>query len=175
MEVLTNFVLPMLVIVVVAGLYIWWLIGRRKQDETATPQPTVVKKRLQSAPVVPFMESVLLNFYHALKQALPAKYIICVNVPIEKLFEASYREDLQMKGQYADFVIFSEKLLPILVVDLFDLSVIDLNRVNKIKTVSKEILRSSGIPVLDYQYTENCNIDELRRKIADLLNPLRKN
>ena len=42
----------------------------------------------------------------------------------------------------------------------------------KIKNVSKEVLRNSGIPVLDYQYTDNCDIDDLRRKIANLLNPL---
>ena len=77
-----------------------------------------------------------------------------------------------MLGQYADFVVFTPALMPVLVIDLYDMSIINLDRVNRIKTVSKEILRNSGIPVLDYQYTDNCNIDELRRKIANLLNPL---
>ena len=172
MEFFTQFVLPMLVIVVVAGLYIWFLRSRRKQqDQSEIKQQRTLPK---SAPVVPYMEPILLNFYQALKQALPEKYIINVNVPIEKLFDASKRADLHMVGQYADFVVFTPALLPVLVIDLFDMSIINLDRVNRIKNVSKEILRNSGIPVLDYQYTDNCNIDELRRKIANLLNPLRK-
>ena len=172
MEFFTQFVLPMLVIVVVAGLYIWFLRSRRKQqDQSEIKEQRTLPK---SAPVVPYMEPILLNFYQALKQALPEKYIINVNVPIEKLFDASKRADLHMVGQYADFVVFTPALLPVLVIDLFDMSIINLDRVNRIKNVSKEILRNSGIPVLDYQYTDNCNIDELRRKIANLLNPLRK-
>lgn len=172
MEILINFVLPMLLIILIAGLYIWFLRSRRKQQqhETVKVQSALPK----SAPVVPYMESILLNFYQALKQALPEKYIIYVNVPIEKLFNVSKRSSLHMLGQYADFVIFTPALMPVLVIDLFDLSVVNLERVNRIKRVSKEILRNSGIPVLDYQYTENCNIDELRRKIANLLNPLNK-
>ena len=77
-----------------------------------------------------------------------------------------------MVGQYADFVVFTPTMMPILVIDLFDMSIVNLDRVNKIKNVSKEILRNSGIPVLDYQYTDNCDIDDLRRRIATLLNPL---
>lgn len=170
MELFNAFILPMLVIVIVAGLYIWFLRSRRSlKDKNETKEPTVLPK---SAPVVPYYESILVNFHQALKQALPEKYIIYVNVPIEKLFDPSKRDSLHMVGQYADFVIFTPSLMPVLVIDLFDMSIINLDRVNRIKNVSKEIMRNSGIPVLDYQYTDNCNIDELRRKIANLLNPL---
>ena len=162
--------LPMLVIVLVAGIYIWFLRSRRAA--ATKPEAKPVRALPKSAPVVPYFESILVNFYQALKQAIPEKYIIYVNVPIEKLFESSRRASLQMVGQYADFVIFTPALMPILVVDLFDMSIVNLDRVNKIKNVSKDILRNSGIPVLDYQYTDNCDIDDLRRKIANLLNPL---
>ena len=172
MEVFVNFFLPLLVIIAVAGLYIWYLRSRRKKLANGKPKDVRSNVLPKSAPVVPYMESISLNFYQALKQALPEKYIIYVNVPIEKLFDQARREDLHMVGQYADFVIFTPELMPVLVIDLFDLSIINLDRVNKIKNVSKTILRNSGIPVLDYQYTDNCNIDELRRKIANLLNPL---
>lgn len=172
MELFTKFILPMLVIVLVAGLYIWFLRSyRNRNKESETKTLSVLPK---SAPVVPYIESILVNFHKALKQALPEKYIIYVNVPIEKLFDPAKRESLRMVGQYADFVVFTPALMPVLVIDLFDMSIINLDRVNRIKNVSKEILRNSGIPVLDYQYTDNCNIDELRRKIADLLNPLNK-
>ncbi len=170
MEFIVNFVLPMLVIVLVAGIYIWFLQSLRdKKKNTEVAKPVVLPK---TAPVVPYFESILETFYKALKLALPEKYIIYVNVPIEKLFEASKRSSLRMVGQYADFVVFTPSMMPILVVDLFDMSIVNLDRVNKIKNVSKEILRNSGIPVLDYQYTDNCDIDDLRRRIAVLLNPL---
>ena len=173
MDILINFVLPLLVIGTLAGLYAWALRSyRKKRTIIKEKEPRVLPK---SVPVVPYYDSILLNFYEALKAALPSKYIIYVNVPIEKLFEQSKRESLHMLGQYADFVVFTPSLMPVLVIDLFDMSIINLDRVNRIKTVSKEILRNSGIPVLDYQYTDNCNIDELRRKIANLLNPLGAN
>lgn len=170
MELFTQFILPMLVIVLVAGVYIWFLRSRRKRQDTSEVKVALTLPK--SAPVVPYMDPVLLSFHQALKQALPEKYIINVNVPIEKLFDPSKRANLRMVGQYADFVVFTPALMPVLIIDLFDMSIINLDRVNKIKNVSKEILRNSGIPVLDYQYTDNCNIDELRRKIANLLNPL---
>lgn len=167
--------LPLLIIAILAGLYIWFWVHRHHVADQRREQPKTSATALpKSAPVVPFLEPISINFYKALKQALPEKYIICVNVPIEKLFDASKRPALQMKGQYADFVVFTPTLMPVLVVDLFDMSIINLDRVNKIKNTAKQILRNSGIPVLDYQYVNNCNIDELRRKIADLLNPLRK-
>jgi hypothetical protein len=159
-----------LVIILVAGLYIWFLRSHRKNTAVSEVKQTRILPK--SAPVVPYYESILVTFHKALKEALPEKYIIYVNVPIEKLFDPTKRESLHMVGQYADFVVFTPDLMPVLVIDLFDMSIINLERVNRIKTVSKEILRNSGIPVLDYQYTDNCNIDELRRKIANLLNPL---
>ncbi|MBO4823660.1 MAG: DUF2726 domain-containing protein [Clostridia bacterium] len=170
MEIWTNFFLPALIVSAIVGLYAWFLRYQRKQRTAAK----VNKPRnvIKSAPVVPYYDSITLSFYEALRKALPEKYIIYVNVPIEKLFEQSKRESLHMLGQYADYVVFTPSLMPVLVVDLYDMSIINLDRVNRIKAVSKEILRNSGIPVLDYQYNENCNIDELRRKIANLLNPL---
>lgn len=170
MEIWTNFFLPALIVSAIVGLYAWFLRYQRKQRTAAK----VNKPRnvIKSAPVVPYYDSITLSFFEALRKALPEKYIIYVNVPIEKLFEQSKRESLHMLGQYADYVVFTPSLMPVLVVDLYDMSIINLDRVNRIKAVSKEILRNSGIPVLDYQYNENCNIDELRRKIANLLNPL---
>ena len=173
MEILLKVILPIIVIIAVAGLYIWFLYRRRTHKTPAEHKQTITQRLPQSAPVIPYLESISVDFFQALKQALPEKYIIYPNVPIEKLFEVSKRENLNMKGQYADFVVFTPSLMPVLVVDLFDMSIVNLDRVNKIKNVSKEILRRSGLPVLDYQYTNHCNIDELRRKIATLLNPLR--
>lgn len=170
MDFIFNILLPMLVIVLVAGIYIYFLRSRRESKSNCEVKQKLVLPK--SAPVIPFFESILVTFHQALKQAIPDKYIIYVNVPIEKLFEASKRSSLHMVGQYADFVIFTPNLMPILVIDLFDMSIISLERVNRIKNVSKEILRNSGIPVLDYQYTDSCDIDDLRRKIANLLNPL---
>ena len=170
MEFVFSFILPMLAICVVAGIYIWFLRSRRELKYKCEVKQKVTLPK--SAPVVPYVESILATFYQALKQALPDQYIIYMNVPIEKLFESSKRASLKMVGQYADYVIFTPALMPILVIDLFDMSIINLESVNRIKNVSKDILRNSGIPVLDYQYVDNCDIDDLRRKIANLLNPL---
>lgn len=170
MDFLINFVLPLIIVGTLTGLYVWFLRSRRKMRTTA--KVSTPRSLPKSAPIVPYFGSITASFYQALKTALPEKYIVYVNVPIEKLFEQSKRESLHMLGQYADFVIFTPELMPVLVIDLYDMSIINLDRVNRIKNVSKEILRNSGVPVLDYQYTDNCNIDELRRKIADLLNPL---
>ncbi len=173
MEFWTNFLLPLLIVSTIVGLYIWFLRYRRKcKEQTKVKKASNLPK---SARVVPYYDSIILSFYQALRKALPEKYIIYVNVPIEKLFEQSKRESLHMLGQYADFVVFTPALMPVLVVDLYDMSIINLERVNRIKAVSKDILRNSGVPVLDYQYSDNCNIDELRRKIANLLNPLGTN
>ena len=150
MDFIFKYVLPMLAIVLVAGIYIWFLRSRRVEKNSCPAKQSCVLPK--SAPVVPYFESILQTFYQALKQALPEKYIIYVNVPIEKLFEPSKRSSLNMAGQYADYVIFTPTWMPILVIDLFDMSIVNLERVNRIKNVSKEILRNSGIPVLDYQW-----------------------
>lgn len=169
-----KIVIPIIIILAVAGFYAFWIFSRRRGNDTAEQNKNESPKPLpKSAPITPYMDSMLLNFYRALKQALPDKYIIYVHVPIEKLFDASRRNELNMKGQYADMVVFTPELMPLLVIDLFDMSIINLDRVNKIKTVSKGILRNSGIPVLDYRCNDSYNIDELRRLIANLLNPLR--
>ena len=173
MDFFRNFLFPALIVAGLTGLYAWGLrFHRRRRTAAKIIAPKSLPK---SAPVVPYYDSITLNFYNALRKALPEKYIIYVNVPIEKLFEQSKRASLQMLGQYADFVVFTPALMPVLVIDLFDMSIINLDRVNRIRTASKDILRNSGIPVLDYQYTDTCNIDELRRKIANLLNPLGNN
>lgn len=170
-----KIVIPIIILLAIAGLYVFWLTSRRRGNDAAETEKTATNKPLpKSVPVTPYMDSMLRNFYRALRQALPDKYIIYVHVPIEKLFDASRRGELNMKGQYADVVVFTPELMPLLVIDLFDLSIINLDRVNKIKTVSKLILRNSGIPVLDYRCNDSYNIDELRRLIANLLNPLRK-
>lgn len=171
MDIWNKFILPALVVSLIVGAYAFFLRTHRlRRTEAKVKKPSNLPK---SAQIVPYYDSITLSFYQALRQALPDKYIIYVNVPIEKLFEQSKRESLHMLGQYADYVVFTPNLMPVLVVDLYDMSIINLDRVNKIKTISKDILRNSGVPVLDYQYTENINIDELRRRIANLLNPLR--
>jgi hypothetical protein len=133
-----------------------------------------VKRQIpKSAALVPYMSTKFLKFNEALKQALPSNFIAMPHVPIEKLFESSKQNELQMRGQYADFAVFSNSFMPILIIDLFDMSIVNLDTVNKVKNISKDVLRNSGIAVLDYKLKDTYNIDELRRTIANAMNPLK--
>ena len=181
MEILLNYVFPAIVVVILATIYILWLTGRNKSDSVSTGEDGGKHANEEwrrsvpkTAPVVPYMDPKILRFYEVLKMALPAGFVIIPHCPIEKLFVVSKRSDLHMLGQYADFVIFDDSYNPVLVVDLFDMSIINLDTVNKIKTIFKEVLRNSGIPVLEYKLSEDYNIDILRREIAGAINPLNK-
>jgi hypothetical protein len=177
MEILFNYVLPVVVIVILVTIYILWLTGRGKSDRAvgdAKPNDAWKRTVPKSAPVVPYMEAKILRFYEVLKMALPAGFTVIPHCPIEKLFSVSRRNDLQMLGQYGDFVIFNENYSPVLVIDLFDMSIINLDTVNKIKGIFKDVLRSSGVPVMDFKLDGDYNIDTLRRSIADTINPLNK-
>jgi hypothetical protein len=177
MEVLLNIVLPIVVIVILAIIYVLWLTGRNEKPALADePEIKDEWKRTvpKSAPVVPYMDTKVFRFYEVLKMSLPSMFTIIPHCSIEKLFEISKRKDLRMSGQYADFAIFNEAFVPVLVIDLFDMSIVNLDTVNKIKGIFKDVMRSSGIAVMDYKLDEHYNIDQLRRDIATAINPLNK-
>jgi hypothetical protein len=179
MEILLNYVVPVVIIVILAAIYVLWLTGRNKTESAAAADDTKSSDEWKqavpkNARVVPYMETKILRFYEMLKMALPAGFTIIPHCPIEKLFEFSKRKDLQMLGQYGDFVIFNDNYLPVLVIDLFDMSIVSLDTVNKIKGIFKDVLRNSGIPVMDFKMDSDYNIDMLRREIADTINPLNK-
>jgi hypothetical protein len=177
MEVLLNTVLPIAVIVIIAVIYILWLTSRRQKvaaPEDAETKDEWKKAVPKSAPITPFMDTKVFKFYEALKAALPAEFIAAPHVAIEKLFAHSARKELRMTGQFADFVIFTRSFMPVLVIDLFDMSIVSLDNVNKIKNIFKDVIRNSGLAILDYKLDDNYNIDELRRDIANAINPLRK-
>ena len=170
--------LPIIIIAAIAVLYVLFL-NYRKSSRTmpggakAAASNADIKPRVKAASLGPYMDAKTLRFYEVLRAAVPASFILMPHVSLEKLFATSDRYELRMSGQYADFVIFSASYMPLLVIDLFDMSIVNLETVNKIKNVSKEILSNSGLPVLDYKLTDKYTVDELRRLIANVMNPLR--
>jgi hypothetical protein len=178
MEILLNYIIPTIVVLIVATIYFLWITGRNAKPPVLADE-TEVKDQWKrtipkTAPVVPYLETKILKFYEVLKMSLPSGFMIIPHCPIEKLFLDSKRKDLKMLGQYADFTIFDDAYVPVLVIDLFDMSIVNLDTVNKIKGIFKDVLRSSGIPVMDYKLDEAYNIDQLRRDIAKAINPLNK-
>ncbi|MDR1917874.1 MAG: DUF2726 domain-containing protein [Christensenellaceae bacterium] len=178
MEILLNYVVPIVVIIIVATIYFLWITGRNSKP-SVSPDETEVKdewKRTipKSAPIVPYLETKIIKFYEILKMSLPSGFMVIPHCPIEKLFVNSKRKELKMLGQYADFVIFDDAYMPVLVIDLFDMSVVNLDTVNKIKTIFKDVLKNSGVAVMDYKLDGFYNIDQLRRDIAMAINPLNK-
>jgi hypothetical protein len=180
MEILLNYVLPVVIIIILAAIYMLWITGRNGDDKPVLSTEEMETKNEwkrsvpKSAPIVPFMVAKTLHFYEILKMSLPSGYMIIPNCPIEKLFDISKRADLKMLGQYGDFVIFDETYRPVLVIDLFDMSIVNLDSVNKIKDIFKDVLRNSGVPVMDYKLDGEYSIDYLRRDIAKAINPLNK-
>jgi hypothetical protein len=177
MDILLNFVIPIVVIIIIATLYFLLLTGRNSKPPAISEsiEKDEWKRTIpKSAPIVPFMDMKVLKFYEILKISLPSGFMIIPHCPIEKLFLDSKRKDLKMLGQYADFAIFDDAYIPVLVIDLFDMSIVNLDTVNKIKSIFKDVLRSSGVPVMDYKLDDVYNIDRLRRDIAKAINPLNK-
>ncbi|MDR0383818.1 MAG: DUF2726 domain-containing protein [Christensenellaceae bacterium] len=175
-EDLLSVLIPLSIIIFVALIYIFYLYWRNKNRniEVSVDDKEAEKLKIpKSAVVIRYMERKQSAFYDVLKAALPSNYIILPNVPIEKLFEIYKRSELLMKGQYADFVIFDASYKPLLVIDLFDMSVLNLEAVNKIKSISKSVMRSSGIVVFDFKLGDHYDIDDLRRQIANAMNPLK--
>jgi hypothetical protein len=175
MEILLNYVLPAVVVVLLATIYVLWLTGRNEKPvETDETESKDKWKRAipKSAPVVPYMDTKVLRFYEVLKMSLPSVFTLIPHCPIEKLFDSSKRKELKMTEQYADFVIFNDLYIPVLVIDLFDMSIVNLDTVNKIKGIFKDVLRNSGIAVMDYKLDGDYNVDHLRREIANAINPL---
>ncbi len=175
MEQILNLILPLIIIAGLSGVYIWFLHSKQGKGTSATinDNKNNAVKSNKAITLISYMDYKATEFYNALKQALPSNFIIYPNVAVEKLLDTTSRLGLQLQGQYADFVVFSPSRMPILIIDLFDMSIINLDEVNKVKRITKTIMKNSGVPVLDLKYSDTYNIDELRQIIANILNPLR--
>jgi hypothetical protein len=172
-----EFLIPILLIVTLGagiGLYTVFLYKRvnsGNKDDKEWARHEVRKRIAQGEKIAPFLNPKTITFFEALKNALPGNYIIFPNVSTELLFHYTRREALSFKNQYADFVVFTPNYVPVLVIDLMDYSSLNNNTVH-MKSYVKEIIVKSGIPALDYGVCDIYSIDDLRRKIAEKMNPL---
>ncbi|MDR0975429.1 MAG: DUF2726 domain-containing protein [Christensenellaceae bacterium] len=175
-DIFLGVVIPIAVIVLLlCGLGIWLSAYSKKRaaDAEENFRRSNIALLPKSADIVPYLNDNSKKFFDVLKRALPAQFIIYPNVCVEKLFEYRSRDMLQMQDAYADFVIFNEALMPMLVIDLFDTSLVSLEGINRLKNRYKTIIKNSGVPVLDYEIKEVYNLDELRREMAAAINPIR--
>jgi len=110
-------------------------------------------------------------FYEVLKTATPDQYIIIPNVAVELLFRRTNRRDLRLEGQYVDICIFTPRFVPILVINLRDFSAAT-DMTFQIADNVREMIKSCGIPIMDYDIRDAYSIDDIRRSIAKAMNPL---
>ena len=169
-------ILPIIIVVaIVVGVLGYALVLHKKVNKSKySIKQTELNERRKSVKVnkvTGFIPPKLGRFYDALKLAMPANYAIIPNVALELLFQRFNRRDLRLEGKYADFCIFTDRFVPVLVVDLRDFSTAA-DESFVIPDGIKDILRTVGIPVLDYAVADSYSIDDLRRSIAKVMNPL---
>lgn len=171
-------ILPIILIVaVVVGIIIYAVIlstriNRREQTDLTPEELEDRRRAIKGARIkLAFFDSKNTDFYNALKIALPRNYVIFPRVAVELLFYHINRADLRLKGQYIGFCVFTDKLAPVLAIDLIDTTLAGESTL-PLKSSTKDIIRSSGLPVLEYAMRDVYSIDDLRKSIAKAMNPL---
>ena len=176
MEILLNYVLPAVIIVLIIGaiiVYAVWL-SRKMHHKTVDEDQRDTRRERKGITVAPygqFLGNTKQKFHQALIKALPASYIIVPNVGVELLFKTGIQADLKLAGQYADFGIFTESWIPILLIFLVDYSPVG-KPAFKVTPDIKELLNKISIRTLEYGVREVYSIDDLRKAIAKTMNPL---
>jgi|GEM_PF-1895452 len=169
-------ILPVIIIaaIVVAILvYLFFLNNtlNNKKDNIRDMELEERRGSIKVSRVTGFMPPKYREFYMALKTAMPDKYKILPNIAIELLFQRANRRELKLEGYYASFCVFTRDFSPVLVIALNDFTEVG-DRNFRISPSQKKLIMNSGIPVLEYEVRDNYSIDELRRTIAQALNPL---
>jgi len=129
------------------------------------------RRNIRASKVTSFMPPKIMNFFNVLQSAMPSNYVLIPNVAVELLFKRVMRRDLRLQGQYVDVCVFTPNFVPVLVINLNDFSRVADSTFDLPENV-KSMLRSSGIPVMDYDMRDSYSIDDLRRTIAKSMNPL---
>ena len=169
-------VLPIIIVVVIAMAILIYvvLLNRglnREVREVAVSDLGERRQSIKVSRVAGFIPIKYRDFYAALKAAMPTNYIILPNIAVELLFQRNNRKELKLEGQYVSFGIFSTEFTPVLVIQLNDYSTAT-DLVFHVKDNIKDLIRNIGIPIMEHDIRDNYNIDELRRAIAKVMNPL---
>ena len=168
-------ILIIVVVLAAAGIiaYAVWF-NKKLSSERVEDKQEVFRERRKSVKAVcvsSFIEPKVHRFYIALRQALPSQYVVFPSVCTELLFIKSQRSDLRLRGFYADMVVLTQTLKPVLVIDLIDSSLTG-DFVHPLDDEAKDVIRNAGINILEYPIQENYGIDELRKAVAKAMNPL---
>lgn len=178
MDAILSYVLPIVIILLIVGVIVFYAIWltrkmnrKTTEDNTGRDYNKRDRKGITITPYGAFIGTRKSDFHSALRKALPSNYVIIPNVAIELLFKSDSRHDLHMEGQYADFGIFTEKWIPILLIFLVDYSPIG-KQAFKITQDVKEMVNAINVQTMEYGVKENYSIDDLRKSIAKAMNPL---
>ena len=176
MKELIETYLPIVIIVAIAIAIIIYAVilnGKLNSDKGDVRRSELDERRrsVKVNKVSGYIPPKISAFYDVLKVAMPSHYIILPNIAIELLFQRANRKDLCLTGQYATFCIFTARFAPVLVIELVDYSVAT-DTVFIIPPKIKEMLRNSGIPVMEYSIRDSYSIDDLRVTISKAMNPL---
>lgn len=147
-----------------------YIKARLKRKETKVTE-IVAKKVAKPEIVKGFLNNKLKFFLETLRKAVPSQYIIHPHVNAEMLFSPNVREDLKVDSEYCDFVVFNKDYIPILVIDMVDITIAKTNT-GHLNEAAEKFLKAINVPVLDVKIQEQYNIDQLRLDIAGVLNPL---
>jgi len=169
-----GLIIGAVVIVVIGGIIYGVWLNRKLNTDRTEEKYSMRRERRRSVKAVSvpcYIEQRCQGFYVALQKALPSNYIIFPNVSAELLFQKHQRQDLRLWGFYADFVVFTQSYIPILVIDMQDQSLkSDVTPVLNDEVV--DVIKLAGISFLRYPVQTNYNIDEIRKAVAKAMNPL---
>ena len=168
--------LPYIIIALIAIVIIIYVVFLSKKLNSGARELAEIeledrRRSIKVSRVSGFIPYQYRAFFEALKAAMPADYIILPNIAVELLFRRVNRKDLKLEGHYVAFGIFTTTFTPVLVIDLKDYSAAT-DIVFKLSESEKNLIRSMGIYIMEYEIRDTYNIDDLRRAIAKSMNPL---
>ena len=169
-------ILPIVIIVAIVLLvliYAFFLYKRLNGEKRDDIKRIVDERRtnVRASRVSAFIPPKVRAFYNALRSAMPPNYIIMPNIAVELLFKRTTRRDLAVVGQYATVAIFTDRFAPVLIINLRDFSATS-DATFLLPDRVKDMLRTAGIPIMEYDIRDNYSIDDLRKTVARTMNPL---
>ena len=172
MELFTNTILPILIIIV--AIIIAILLYKKMQKKYKKPLDTSIKQN--SNPLVKLRERYCteeeMKFLEALHKALPRDFISFPHVGVSKLIEpkGNMIDYKSIQDKYVDICVFLRKdMKPLLVIDLFQPSPAA-QQLKKFDDFTNNVLKAVKIPVLHKQIQTSYKNDELLIEVLNHLN-----
>ena len=148
------------------------LLFRKKQktstsskQETKSPQEQIKTYRKKN-----LMTPTELKFFYAIKQSLPAQYILQAQINlasiIERTDEHKYQNELYRN---IDFAIFNNKYEPILLIEINDKTHNEKARIARDYKV-KDICQAANLPLITFWTDYGVNQEYIQKRISEYCN-----